>query len=102
MEQRFPGTRNVKSVAQMDLYSRKDAFFAHNAEAASVGNMKIQKTNTDDIKNHSSTCSWHKDWHDCSCGVFDYDHEQLVEQQQMETCFGVLYTGEEVFNKDKE
>lgn len=58
---------------------------------------KILKT--DDIEVHSKDCAWHKDWHACSCGVFDYDLAQLEEQQDMETSFGVLYTGEEKSNK---
>lgn len=50
---------------------------------------------------HLKNCKWHKDWHACSCGAFDYDQEQLAEQQDMETCFGVLYTGEEIINTKK-
>lgn len=23
------------------------------------------------IPSHSKSCSWHQDWHNCSCGLFD-------------------------------
>lgn len=24
-------------------------------------------------KEHTSDCPWHRDWHSCNCGVFDFD-----------------------------